>query len=70
LGAAFGVAISAAIFYGLSKMKGASLMDSIALGRTDNVNVRFAAGMALLFNVFMVVIAIIAIVITIPKTKK
>lgn len=67
LGAAFGVAISAAIFYGLSHMKGISPMAEIAMGRTDNVNVRYAAAMALLFNVFMVVVAIIAIILTVPK---
>ena len=37
------------------------------MGRVDNVDVRFAAGAALLFNVLMVVVAIIAIVVTVPK---
>ncbi|MBB2148121.1 MFS transporter [Pedobacter gandavensis] len=68
LGAAFGVAISAAIFYGLSHSKGISPMAEIALGRTDNVNVRYAAAIALLFNVFMVAVAIIAILYTVPKS--
>ena len=67
LGAAFGVAISAAIFYGLSNRKGFSPMADIFMGRTDNVDVRFAAGMGLLFNIFMVVVAIVAILITVPK---
>jgi len=67
LGAAFGVAISAAIFYGLSKMKGAPPMADIFMGRTDNIDVRYAAGIGLLFNVFMVIIAIVAIIITVPK---
>jgi DHA2 family multidrug resistance protein-like MFS transporter len=67
LGAALGVAISAAIFYGLSKMKGTPPMADVFMGRTDNIEVRYAAGLALLFNVFMVVVAIIAIVITVPK---
>jgi DHA2 family multidrug resistance protein-like MFS transporter len=67
LGAALGVAISAAIFYGLSKMKGTPPMAYVFMGRTDNIEVRYAAGLALLFNVFMVVVAIIAIVITVPK---
>jgi DHA2 family multidrug resistance protein-like MFS transporter len=40
------------------------------MGRTDNIDVRYAAGLALLFNVFMVVVAIIAILITVPKTIK
>jgi DHA2 family multidrug resistance protein-like MFS transporter len=68
LGAALGVAISAAIFYGLAKMKGTPPMANIFMGRTDNIEVRHAAELALLFNVFMVVVAIIAILITVPKT--
>lgn len=69
LGAAFGVAISAAIFYGLSDMEGLPPMADLFMGRTDNVDVRFAAGMGLLFNVFMIVVAIVAIMVTIPKGK-
>lgn len=69
LGAAFGVAISAAIFYGLSEMEGIPPMADLFLGRTDNINVRYAAGIGLLFNVFMIVVAIVAIMITIPKGK-
>lgn len=68
LGAALGVAISAAIFYGLSKMKGTPPMADVFVGRTDNIDVRYAAGLALLFNVFMVGVAIVAILITVPKT--
>ena len=70
LGAAFGVAISAAIFYGLSTMKGISPMANIFMGKTENIFVRYAASVALLFNVFMVVVAIIAILITVPKTSQ
>jgi MFS transporter, DHA2 family, multidrug resistance protein len=69
LGAAFGVAISAAIFYGLSQREGIPPMADLFLGRTDNINVRFAAGIGLLFNVLMIVIAIVAILKTIPKGK-
>lgn len=69
LGAAFGVAISAAIFYGLSNRKGISPMSDIFMGRTDNIGVRYAAAMGLLFNVFMVVVAIVAVIITIPKSN-
>lgn len=68
LGAAFGVAISAAIFYGLSTITKTPMSD-IFMGRTDNIAVRYAAGLGLLFNVFMVVVAIIAIWITIPKER-
>lgn len=67
LGAAFGVAISAAIFTSLSHMEGLSPMAEIALGRTDNLAARYAAAIALLFNVLMVLVAIIAIMWTIPK---
>lgn len=69
LGAALGVAISAAIFSGLSRMTGVAPMADIAMGRTDNINVRFAAMVALTFNAIMVVIAVIAIAMTIPKEK-
>ena len=67
LGSAFGVAISAAIFSGLSRVKGLTPLAGIFMGKVDNVDVRFAAGAALMFNVFMVVVAIIAIVVTVPK---
>ena len=68
LGAAFGVAISAALFTALSEFDtGLTPMSDLFLGRTDNVAVRFAAAVALLFNVLMVVVAIIAIVLTVPK---
>jgi MFS transporter, DHA2 family, multidrug resistance protein len=68
LGAAFGVAISAALFTSLSglSMSFAPLSD-LFLGRTDNVGIRFAAAVALLFNVMMVIVAIIAIAATVPK---
>jgi MFS transporter, DHA2 family, multidrug resistance protein len=68
LGAAFGVAISAALFTSLSDLDNSfTLLSDLFLGRTDNVGVRFAAAVALLFNVIMVVVAIIAIAITVPK---
>jgi DHA2 family multidrug resistance protein-like MFS transporter len=67
LGAAFGVAISAAIFAGFSKMEGFGPFAQIAMGRTDNLVVRFGAAIALMFNVLMVVIAIVSIVMTVPK---
>jgi DHA2 family multidrug resistance protein-like MFS transporter len=58
LGAAFGVAISAAIFYGLGQMESIPPMADIFMGRTDKIDVRYAAGIGLLFIVFMVVVAI------------
>jgi DHA2 family multidrug resistance protein-like MFS transporter len=68
LGAAFGVAISAALFTSLSGMSGSfGPLSDLFLGRTDNVGIRFAAAVALLFNVMMVVVAMIAIAMTVPK---
>ena len=70
LGAAFGVAISAAIFTGLSAVEtGFTALSELFLGRTDNVSIRFAAAIALLFNVLMVVVAMIAIVLTVPTEE-
>ena len=68
LGAAFGVAISAALFTAFSEVDTSFRgMSDLFLGRTDNVGIRFAAAVALLFNVLMVIIAIIAIMVTVPK---
>lgn len=67
LGAALGVAISAAIFSGLSQMQGVVPLAEIAMGRTDNIHVRFAASVALMFNVLMVIVAVVAIMMTVPK---
>ena len=68
LGAAFGVAISAALFTSLSGLSTSFVpLSDLFLGRTDNVAIRFAAAVALLFNVMMVIVAIIAIAATVPK---
>lgn len=72
LGAAFGVAISAGIFVGLSSVDTpASVLDNVIrfTGRQDNVAIRQAAIIALLFNLLMVIIAIVAIMKTIPKSE-
>jgi DHA2 family multidrug resistance protein-like MFS transporter len=69
LGAALGVAISAALFAGLSRLKGFAPFAEIAMGRNDNVSVRFAAAMALMFNVGMVAVAIVSIMATVPKRQ-
>lgn len=70
LGAAFGVAISAALFAGLSGMSGMVPFAEIAMGRTDNLHIRFAAAVALAFNVLMVAVAIVAIAMTIPRNRR
>jgi DHA2 family multidrug resistance protein-like MFS transporter len=67
LGAALGVAISAAIFAGLTHTQGFAPFADLALGRTDNLVIRFAASMALMFNVAMVAVAIVAIMATVPE---
>lgn len=72
LGAAFGVAISAGIFTGLSSVDTpSSLFDNVItfVGRQDNIAIRQAAMIALLFNLFMVVLAIVAIMKTVPKNN-
>ena len=45
-------------------------IDPIMVGRTDNINVRFAAMIALAFNLIMVLIAIISILATVPAGKE
>jgi len=42
-------------------------LSDLFLGRTANIDIRFAAAIALLFNVLMVVVAIIAIALTVPR---
>lgn len=60
LGAAIGIAISAAIFTGLS-MDQVTFVEGFFLGRTDNISIRYAAIIALLFNLFVTLLAIISI---------
>ena len=72
-GAAFGVAISAAIFTALSGDRASmSWLEGVITfsGRQDNLAVREAAIVALGFNVLMVVIAILSIMLTVPKGTK
>jgi DHA2 family multidrug resistance protein-like MFS transporter len=68
LGAAFGVAISAAIFAAFSRDEVLGAFAQIAMGRTDNLDVRYGAAVALLFNLLMVAVAIVAIMMTVPKS--
>ena len=69
LGSAFGVAISAALFTALRSGDSGLIpvLSNVFLGNTGNIDIRFAAGIALLFNLFMVVIAFLAIAMTVPK---
>lgn len=68
LGAALGVAISAALFTGLSGIR-IHLAEGFFLGRVDNIPIRYAAAIALLFNLGMVLVAIISILMTVPAGK-
>jgi DHA2 family multidrug resistance protein-like MFS transporter len=75
LGAAFGVAISAAIFTALSASPDSvHWLEGVITfqGRQDNLGIREAAIIALMFNVFMAAVAIVSIMLTIPggKTKR
>ncbi len=73
LGAAFGVAISAAIFTALAgNSESVRWLEGVITftGRQDNLAVREAAFVALGFNVLMVVLAIVSILITVPQGKK
>lgn len=69
LGSALGIAISAALFTGLSGAQ-VTFAEGIFLGRTDNIAVRLAAAIALLFNLLMVLLAIVSILATIPPAGK
>lgn len=73
LGAAFGVAISAAIFTALSAdNSNVRWLEGVIsfVGRHDNLAVREAAIVALMFNLFMIVVAIASIMLTVPKIKR
>ncbi|UFK98286.1 MFS transporter [Kaistella faecalis] len=73
LGAALGVAVSAAIFTALSGTTGSfEWMDGLIsfVGRQDNLALRQGAMIALGVNLLMVVLAIISIVLTVPDYKK
>jgi DHA2 family multidrug resistance protein-like MFS transporter len=69
LGSAFGVAISAALFTALrtGDTSLGPLLSDVFLGKQSNIDIRFAAGVALLFNLFMAIVAFVAIAITVPK---
>ena len=72
LGASFGVAISAAIFTALSANPGAmTWLDGVLTfaGRQDNVTVRQAALVAYGANLLMIVAAIVAIFLLVPKGR-
>ncbi|GAA4284210.1 multidrug efflux MFS transporter NorB [Brevibacterium daeguense] len=71
LGNAIGVAISAAL-YVAGQTVDPDLIQSwgLFIGRQDNVALRFGGAIGLLFNVFMVAVAIASIILTVPRDKK
>ncbi|MEN1971094.1 MFS transporter [Luteimonas sp. MJ204] len=71
LGAAFGVAISAAIFTALSESGLEAVGAAIEFsGRQDNLAVREAGMVGLAFNALMAIAALVSITIFIPKQAK
>ncbi|WP_010663722.1 MFS transporter [Marinilabilia salmonicolor] len=72
LGAAFGVAISAGVFSALNVGDHIYWLEGVItfVGRQDNVVIRQAATIALGINLLMILMAIISIMITIPKQSK
>lgn len=71
LGNAIGVAISAALYVAGQAMDPALIQSwGLFIGRQDNVALRFGGAIGLLFNELMVVIAIAAIIVTVPSEKQ
>jgi MFS transporter, DHA2 family, multidrug resistance protein len=68
LGAAFGVAISYAVYTAATHIP-PNLVPHIFWGRQNNVALRFAGGVGLIFNVFICVVALISIMVAVPETQ-
>lgn len=70
LGNAIGVAISAALYVAAQSVDPALIQSwGLFMGRQDNVALRFGGAVGLLFNVFMVLVAIAAIILTVPSQR-
>ncbi|MEV7649370.1 MFS transporter [Arthrobacter sp. NPDC089319] len=70
LGNAIGVAISAALYVAAQAVNPEIIQSwGLFLGRQDNVALRFGGAVGLLFNVFMVVVAIASIIVTVPSQR-
>jgi DHA2 family multidrug resistance protein-like MFS transporter len=70
LGNAIGVAISAALYVGAQAVDPKLIQSwGLFIGRQDNVALRFGGAIGLLFNVLMVLIAIAAIIVTVPSEQ-
>ena len=71
LGSGFGIAISTAIYSGIViNGRPFTALDSIFLGRSDNLDMRMGAMAAMLFNFFVIVLAIIIIRNTVNSKEK
>lgn len=71
LGNAIGVGISAALYVAGQSVNPEIIQSwGLFVGRQDNVALRFGGAIGLLFNVFMVVVAIAAIILTVPSQTK
>ncbi len=70
LGNAIGVAISAAL-YVAAQSADPKFIQSLGLfiGNQSNIGLRFGGAIGLLFNLFMVVVAIISIIIAVPRQR-
>lgn len=70
LGNAIGVAISAALYVAAQAMDPATIQSwGLFIGNQENVALRFGGAVGVLFNLFMVVVAIIAIMLTVPSER-
>ncbi len=71
LGNAIGVAISAALYVAGQAVDPALIQSwGFFIGNQENVALRFGGAVGLLFNVFMVVVAIASIILTVPTEKQ
>ena len=71
LGNAIGVAISAALYVAAQAVDPALIQSwGFFIGNQENVALRFGGAVGLLFNVFMVVVAIASIILTVPTEKQ
>jgi DHA2 family multidrug resistance protein-like MFS transporter len=70
LGNAIGVAISAALYVAAQAMDPATIQSwGLFIGNQENVALRFGGAVGILFNLLMVVVAIIAIMLTVPNER-
>lgn len=70
LGNAIGVAISAALYVAGQAMDPDTIRSwGLFIGNQQNVALRFGGAVGILFNLFMVVVAIVAIMVTVPNQR-